>query len=105
MSEKDGELLRDALCKNAVLFPPNNKPIGHSKITSHTIVTRIEEPKKVKPRAIAVRLYQAARKELREMLDAGIIEESTSNWGAPIKIVDKKNARRHQVLYRLQAAE
>ena len=45
--------------------------------------------KAVPPRKLSESMRQTVRKEIQDLLDKGIIRESTSNWAAPIVMVKK----------------
>ena len=47
-------------------------------------------PKKVPPRCIPVHYREEVQQRLKDMLDQGIIEESSSPWMAPMVFVRKK---------------
>ena len=65
---------------------------GHTTLTEHKIVTGEAIPVRLPPYRIPHALRENVREELKEMLDHGVIEESTSNWAFPLVTVRKKDS-------------
>ena len=66
-----------------------NQP-GRTTLVEHRICTGTANPIRLPPYRIPYAHRDAVQKELREMLDCGIIERSRSEWAAPIVLVKKK---------------
>lgn len=58
---------------------------------THKIETGNARPIKQQPRRIPLHKKEAAREEVERMLNAGIIEPSSSAWSSPIVFVTKKD--------------
>ena len=58
---------------------------------THKIETGNARPIKQQPRRIPLHKKEAAREEVERMLNAGIIEPSSSAWSSPIVLVTKKD--------------
>ena len=64
-----------------------NKP-GLTTLTEHHIDTGMANPVRLPP----YRLYwESVQQDLEEMLESGIVERSSSEWGVPIVLVKKKD--------------
>ena len=68
----------------------NEKP-GRISVTEHRIITDQAQPVRLPPYRIPHAYHDTVRQELREMKQAGIIERSSSDWAAPIVMVNKKD--------------
>ena len=66
-----------------------NQP-GWTTLVEHRICTGHANPIRLLPYRIPYARRGAVQKELREMLDCGIIERSRSEWAAPIVLVKRR---------------
>ena len=57
----------------------------------HQILTEGQRPIRQKPYRIPPALKEEVTKELQELLEEGIVKESTSEWSSPIVVVEKKD--------------
>ncbi len=64
---------------------------GRTSLAVHRIYTDTVRPVKLPPSRLAHAYRDTVKKELQEMLDAGIIEPSRSEWASPIVVVPKKD--------------
>ncbi len=65
--------------------------LGHANILTHEINTGNSTPIKQHPRRIPYAHREESERQTNEMLDKGIIRESTSPWSSHIILVKKKN--------------
>lgn len=65
--------------------------LGHTNILTHEINTGNTAPIKQHPRRIPYAHRHESKRQISDMLDKGIIRESTSAWSSPIILVKKKN--------------
>ena len=79
--------LVDLLAQYAEVF--SDKP-GIARVTPHRVQLTTEEPVRVKPYPIPLRLVDAVRREIEEMEAAGLIEKSSSPYCSPLVVVKKK---------------
>ena len=63
---------------------------GRTTLVEHKICTGTANPIRLPPYRIPYAHRDAVQKELHEMLDCGIIEQSRSEWATPIVLVKKK---------------
>ena len=62
---------------------------GQTNLVQHHIITEPGKKVKLSPYRIPEARREAVRTEVRTMLDAGVIEESNSEWCSPIELVPK----------------
>lgn len=67
-----------------------DKP-GKTALLEHHIETGTANPVRLPPYRLPHAYREAVQKEIREMLEQGIIEKSSSEWAAPIALVKKKD--------------
>lgn len=73
------------------IFAQHDLDFGHATKIQHHIKLKDETPYKQRSRPIHPRDYEAVKKHLQTLLDAGIIRESESPFSSPIVVVRKKN--------------
>lgn len=73
------------------IFSHHDLDFGHATKVRHRIQLKDETPFKQRPRPIHPQDYDAVRRHLQTLLDAGIIRESESPFSSPIVVVKKKN--------------
>ncbi|KAL6475109.1 hypothetical protein MHYP_G00161490 [Metynnis hypsauchen] len=73
------------------MFSQHDFDFGHATKVKHRIKLRYETPFKHRPRPIHPKDYDAVRRHLQTLLEAGIIRESESPYASPIVVVKKKN--------------
>ena len=81
------EFLQAHKNKNFIL---HSKDLGHSTIFPHKIDTGDSKPIHQGPRRLPIAKRQVADKEIKRMLEMGVIEPSQSPWSSPIVLVSKK---------------
>ena len=64
---------------------------GRTTELTHRIVTTDQQPIRLRPYRIPPAVKDDVVSELQELLKSGIVEESTSEWAAPIVVVKKKD--------------
>ena len=75
----------------ADVFAQDDLDFGHASKVRHHINLKDETPFKQKSRPIHPNDYEAVRKHLQTLLNAGVIRESESPYSSPIVVVRKKN--------------
>lgn len=73
------------------VFAHHDLDFGHTTKAKHHIRLKDETPFKQRPRPIHPQDYEAVRRHLKTLLDAGVIRESESPFSSPIVVVKKKN--------------
>ena len=75
------------------IFSLNDEDLGHTDVDKHKIKLTDDAPFHERPRRIPPALYEEVRKHLKQMLQAGVIKESTSPWASNIVIVRKPDGK------------
>ncbi|GFT13973.1 transposon Ty3-I Gag-Pol polyprotein [Nephila pilipes] len=71
-------------------FSTCDADVGHCNVTQHKINTGDHPPIKQNPRRFPLARKKDAERPVKEMVDNGIIEESSGPWASPIVLVKKK---------------
>ena len=64
---------------------------GHTTLVEHSIRSGTASPVKLQPYRLPQVYRELVKEELQAMEESGIIEPSTSSWGAPVVLVKKKD--------------
>lgn len=91
LSEEWKERITKKLNTFSDVFSQNDLDFGHATHIRHHINLKDETPFKQRSRPIHPNDYEAVKKHLQALLDAGIIRESESPFSSPIVVVRKKN--------------
>lgn len=83
--------MTDKLNTFSDVFSHHDLDYGHATKVEHSIKLKDETPFKQRPRPIHPQDYDAVRRHLQSLLEAGIIRESQSPFVSPIVVVKKKN--------------
>ena len=79
------------LLKYQSVFSKSKSDLGKTDIVKHKIDTADAAPIKMQPRRLPLAKRQEAEKEIKRLLDDGIIEPSNGPWASPIVLVRKKD--------------
>lgn len=88
LSDSQRQQLQDLLKEFSDVM--QNK-LGLTDLTEHKIDTGSANPVRLPPYRLPHAYRATVRSELKEMLERGIIEKSSSEWAAPIVLVKKKD--------------
>lgn len=77
-------------------FATKASELGNCGVVEHTIDTGDAAPIKIAPYPMKAHLRAEAQRQVREMLDLGIIRESKSPWSSSIVMVPKKGGEYRQ---------
>ena len=86
LTVKQGTEVRALLREFADVF--SDLP-GRTEMSEHVVKTTVDQPVKRRPYHVPHSLRDAMKRELKMMLEAGIIEESHSLWASPVVLVGK----------------
>ncbi|CAC5406436.1 unnamed protein product [Mytilus coruscus] len=92
-SEKEQEAIANLLHKYATAFSAHETDLGLTYLTEHSIDTGDARPIKQAPRRVPLAFAEEERKIITQMLDQGIIENSSSPWASPLLLIRKKNGK------------
>ncbi|GBN46545.1 Retrovirus-related Pol polyprotein from transposon 297, partial [Araneus ventricosus] len=91
LNEKQRREVRKLLKEFQNLFPTCDADVGHCNMTQHTIDRGDHPPIKQYPRRLPLARKEEADHLVKDMLNNGIIEESSGPWASPIVLVKKKD--------------
>ena len=92
---------KELLQKHKKVFSSSKFDLGASDIVEHRIHTGEATPIKQAPRRVPLTMKGEVDKEIKQLLDHGLIEKSKSSWSSPIVLVRKPdNSLRVCVDYR-----
>ncbi|GBN15820.1 Retrovirus-related Pol polyprotein from transposon 297 [Araneus ventricosus] len=91
MNEKQRREVRKLLKEFQNLFSTCDADVGHCNMTQHRINTGDHPPIKQYPRRFPLARKEEAERLVNEMVENGIIEESSGPWASPIVLVKKKD--------------
>ncbi|GBO06588.1 Retrovirus-related Pol polyprotein from transposon 297, partial [Araneus ventricosus] len=91
LNEEQRTAVRKLLNEFQDLFSICNADVGRCNMTQHRINTGDHPPIKQYPRHLPLARKEEAEHLVKEMVENGIIEESSSPWASPIVLVKKKD--------------
>lgn len=91
LSEHDRDSLMNLLLQYKHTFANDTKDLGCTNLLNMKIKLTTQQPIYRQPYRLSHTEQQIASTKIRELLDAGIIKESESNYASPIILVKKKN--------------
>ncbi|GBN39237.1 hypothetical protein AVEN_219660-1 [Araneus ventricosus] len=91
LNEKQRSAVRKLLNEFQNLFSTCDADVGHCNMAQHRINTGDHPPIKQYPRRLHLAKKEEAEHLIKEMVDNGIIEESSGPWASPIVLVKKKD--------------
>lgn len=102
LEEEQRHQLKELLDMFADIFAARDEDCTHTGLVQHDIDTGGSHPIRLRPRRLPFTKRAVAEQKIKEMVEAGIIEPSTSPWAAPVVLVKKKDGTwRFCVDYRL----
>ena len=106
LNSRQKQKLSEFLNKNRNVFATNLGEIGHTNLIKHEIITGDAPSVKCRPYRTTPQLRAETDRQLDEMLEYGIVEESLSSYCSPVVMMKKKkNEYRLCVDYRKLNAE
>ncbi|GBM95875.1 Retrovirus-related Pol polyprotein from transposon 412 [Araneus ventricosus] len=91
LNEEQRTAVKELLQEFQNLFSTNDSDVGRCNMTQHRINTGNHPPIKQYPRCLPLAKKEEAERLVKEMVDNGIIEESSGPWASPIVLVKKKD--------------
>ena len=83
--------MRDKLSTFSDVFSHHDLYYGHATKMKHSIKLTVETPFKQRPHPIHPQDFDAVKRHLQSLFEAGVIRESQSPFASPIVVVKKKN--------------
>ncbi|GBM19353.1 hypothetical protein AVEN_94468-1, partial [Araneus ventricosus] len=91
LNEEQRTAVKELLQEFQNLFSTSDSDVGRCNMTQNRINTGNHPPIKQYPRRLPLAKKEEAERLLKEMVDNGIIEESSGPWASPIVLVKKKD--------------
>ncbi|GBM73447.1 Transposon Ty3-G Gag-Pol polyprotein [Araneus ventricosus] len=91
LNEEQRTAIKKLLNEFQDLFSTCDADVGRCNMTQHRINTGDHPPIKQYPRRLPLARKEEAEHLVKEMVDNGIIEESSGPWASPIVLVKKKD--------------
>lgn len=91
LQKEDKEKVTQLLNEFKHIFANNISQLGNCDIVQHQIHLTDDIPTRQKPYKVPYHLKGEMNKQINELLDAGIIEPSTSAYAAPVLLVKKSD--------------
>ena len=91
LSREQQSKFRELLKKHSSVFASSDLDLGEFSAVEHTIETGQAAPIKQKMRRTPIHFVGEEKKHLDQMLKAGVIQPSSSEWAAPPVLVRKKD--------------
>ena len=88
LSESDSKQIFDILASFPDVF---NEGLGHTSVLSHHINTGNSTPIRQYPRRLPFHFRGEIDKQVKDMLQQGVVRPSTSPWASPVVLVKKKD--------------
>ncbi|GBN68852.1 Retrovirus-related Pol polyprotein from transposon 412, partial [Araneus ventricosus] len=91
LNEEQRTAVKELLQEFQNLFSTSDSDVGRCNMTQHRIKTGNHPPIKQYPRRLPLAKKEEAERLVKEIVDNGIIEESSGPWASPIVLVKKKD--------------
>ncbi|GBL81193.1 Retrovirus-related Pol polyprotein from transposon 412 [Araneus ventricosus] len=91
LNEEQRTAVKELLQEFQNLFSTSDSDVGRCNMTQHRINTGNHPPIKQYPRCLPLGKKEEAERLVKEMVDNGIIEESSGPWASPIVLVKNKD--------------
>lgn len=102
VTEYDKQKLMDILHRYKHCFASSLKHLGCTNVTEMSIETTSKQPIVYRPYRLSHKEREQVREMVGEMLDAGIVRESVSEYASPVILVKKKDGKMRMCIdYRL----
>lgn len=82
--------LHDLLLKFETAFAKNDSDLGRTGLVKHHIETGEHAPIKQRPYRVPFEQREVIEKHVSDMLNRGIVEESSSPWSSPVLLVKRR---------------
>ena len=90
-SESQQWAIRNLLVDYKDVFSKDKNDLGKTNLVEHTIDTGEAKPVAYPPRRVPLAFAEEEKKEIKRMLEQGIVRPSTSPWASPLCLVRKPN--------------
>ena len=101
LSQNEQNQLTEILSQNFQVFSKSLDTLGHTDRVIPQINFTNKYPIKCLPFPIPYSLQEEAKKQINELIEAGIIRKNLSSWACPMLLVRKKSIDPNKVAFRL----
>ena len=91
LTEDEKTLVKEKLIKYQDVFSKGENDIGKTTVAEHIIQTKTETPLRQRPRPLPPKQNEEVERQIRLLLESGMISVSNSAWSSPIVCVRKKD--------------
>ena len=91
LTEAEQALVKEKLIKYQDIFSKGENDVGRTTVTEHKIETKTENPLRQRPRPLPLKQNEEVERQIRLLLESGMISVSNSAWSSPIVCVRKKD--------------
>lgn len=92
MSTNEAKVINKIIHENYLAFSSSTKSLGHTDRITPKITFSSDCAIKALPFPVPSALQDEAKQQIDELIEAGIIERTLSDWSAPMLLVQKKKA-------------
>ena len=93
LSEKDSKQVQGLLCQYSDVFSKSEDDIGRTSLVKHTIDTGDARPVKQRPRRFPPVQQAEIDRQVKGLLEKGLISPSTSPWSSQVTLAAKKGGK------------
>lgn len=101
LSNNEHKIFEKLLSDYKQVFATSLKAMGHTDLVTPKLTFTSDYPRRSPPFPIPQKLLSHTKEQLDEMLEAGIISKTISDWSSPLLLVKKKLDPDGQQRYRL----
>ena len=91
LNEHETALVKEKLIKYQDVFSKGEDDIGRTTVAEHVIKTKTDTPLRQRPRPLPAKQNEEVERQIRLLLESGMISVSNSAWSSPIVCVRKKD--------------
>ncbi len=91
LSPEQKGLLLSTLQPFSAVFSKGIGDLGRTNLYKHRIETGNQTPSYQRPYRLPQAQHEPVKKQLQEMIEAKVVQPSTSPWGSPLVVVKKKD--------------
>ena len=99
VSPSQRQQLIDLLARYADVFSSSPSDLGKTELVKHQIDTGDRRPIRQPARRLPIAKQEIEEREVKDMLERGVIEPSASPWASPIVLVTKKDGSARFCIY------
>ena len=91
LTESEKELVKQKLIQYQDVFSKGESDLGKTNLMTHKIITKDDNPIKQRPRPLPPKQNEEVERQVKLLLESGMISPSESAYSSPIVMVKKKD--------------